>query len=384
MDHGRSVTAPRPWWRRWLRRLVRIGAVLFALGLVAFLIAYARSDNDCETWAAATPKDPMRAVVYCDYGTADVLKLQAVEKPVPGDGEVLVRVRAVSVNPLDWHFMRGTPYLMRLDAGLRKPRTARLGVDFSGVVEAVGQGVTNLAPGDEVFGGKSGAFAEYVCVAADRSIVRKPANLTFEQAAAVPIAGLTALQALRDKARLRAGNSVLINGASGGVGTFAVQIAKEMGAEVTGVCSGRNVEMVRSLGADRVIEYTKEDFARDTARYDILLDNVGNRTLSDCRHVLNPDGRYVLIGGGGPSDHPWIGPFGRILHQALLSKFVSQQLGFFISSMKKEDLAALSELTAAGKVTPVIDRRYPFGEIAEAIRYLETGRARGKVVVTME
>ena len=378
------MTPPRrPWWRRLLRGLVRVGTVLIALALVAFLIAYARSDNDCEAWAASTPKNPMRAVVYCDYGTADVLKLQTVEKPAPGEGEVLVRVRAISVNPLDWHYMRGTPYLMRLDAGLRKPKTARLGVDFSGVVEATGKNVTELAPGDEVFGGKMGAFADYVCLAAER-VARKPANLTFEQAAAAPIAGVTALQALRDKARLRAGNIVLINGASGGVGTFAVQIAKAMGAEVTGVCSGRNAEMVRSLGADRVIDYTKEDFAKDTARYDVLLDNVGNRSLSDCRRVLNPDGRYVLIGGGGPDDHRWVGPLGRIVHQVLLSKFAGQELGFFVSSMKKEDLTALGELMASGKVTPVIDRRYPMSEIAEAIRYLEQGRARGKVVLTAE
>lgn len=378
------MTAPRrPWWRRFLRGLVRIGMVLVALAVVAFLVAYARSDNDCETWAAATPENPMRAVIYCDYGTADVLKLQAVEKPAPRAGEVLVRVRAAAVNPLDWHFMRGTPYLMRMGEGLRKPKTARLGVDFSGDVEAVGEGVTEVVPGDAVFGAKSGAFAEYLRVPSG-SIVRKPANLTYEQAAAVPVAGLTALQALRDKARLRAGNSVLVNGASGGVGTFAVQIAKAMGAEVTGVCSGRNAEMVRSLGADRVIDYTKEDFAKDTARYDILLDNVGNRTLSDCRGVLNPDGRYVLIGGGGPEDHTWVGPVGRIAHAALLSKFVSQEMGFFISDMKKEDLAALAELMASGKVTPVIDRTYPLGEVAEAIRYLETGRARGKVILTTE
>jgi NADPH:quinone reductase-like Zn-dependent oxidoreductase len=364
--------------------MVRWGAVAVALGLVAFLVAYAMSDNDCDEQVSAALSIPMKAVVYCEYGGPEVIKLETIEKPVPGDDEVLVRVRAASVNPLDWHYLRGTPYLMRLDAGLRKPKSTRLGVDFAGVVEAVGKNVTDLAPGDAVFGGRGGALAEYLCVRADRAIVRKPANLTYEQAAGVPIAGLTALQALRDKGHLRAGNSVLINGASGGVGTFAVQIAKAMGAEVTGVCSGRNAEMVRSLGADRVIDYTKEDFAKDAARYDVLLDNVGNRALSECRRVLVPDGRYVLIGGGGPNDHRWLGPLGRVAHVAVLSPFVSQDLGMYISSMKKEDLLSLSEMMASGKVTPVIDRTYPLSEAAAAIRYLEAGHARGKVIVTLE
>ena len=377
------VAPRRPWWRRALRRVVRWGAVLVVLGFIAFLVAYAMSDNDCAERAALTPANPMRAVEHCDYGGPEVVEVHSVEKPVPKDDEVLVRVRAASVNPLDWHFIRGTPYLMRIDAGLRKPKSTRVGVDFAGTVEAAGAKAMPWAPGDEVFCGKTGALAEYVAVRAE-NVARKPAGVTFEQAAAIPVAGLTALQALRDKTRVTAGNKVLINGASGGVGTFTVQIAKAMGAEVTGVCSGRNAEMVLSLGADRVIDYTKEDFAQDAARYDVIIDNVGNRALSDCRRVLTPSGRYLLIGGGGPNDHKWIGPLGRIVRQAFLSKSGGQELGFFISSMKAEDLAALGEMIAQGKVTPVIDRRYPLDQSAEAIRYLETGRARGKVIVTVE
>ena len=283
--------------------------------------------------------------------------------------------------------MRGTPYLMRMEAGLRKPKSTRLGVDFAGTVEAVGRNPAaagQFKPGDEVFGGKNGAFAEYLCARADRAVVLKPANLTFEQAASVPIAAITALQALRDKGKIQPGQKVLINGASGGVGTFAVQIAKSFGADVTGVCSTRNVDMVRSLGANQVIDYTKEDFTKSAQRYDVILDNVPNHTLSECRRVLNPKGKYVMIGGGGPNDGRWIGPFGRVISALVLSPFVSQDMGMMLAELNKKDLTILSDLMQAGKVTPVIDRRYKLSEVPEAIRYLEEGHARGKVVITLE
>jgi NADPH:quinone reductase-like Zn-dependent oxidoreductase len=328
------------------------------------------------------PGDPsrMRAIVHHEYGSPDVLRLEAVEKPVPTDDQLLIRVRAASVNPLEWHNLRGTPYLMRLETGLRRPKSARLGVDFSGTVEAVGRNVTGFKPGDEVFGGKSGALAEYVCVT-PRAVLAKPANLTFEQAAAVPIAAVTALQGLRDHGKLRAGEKVLVNGASGGVGTFAVQIAKVLGAEVTGVCSTRNVDLVRSLGADRVVDYTRENFTEGTERYDLILDMVGNHDLLDLRHVLKPDGRYVMV--GGPSGR-WTRPMDRALRAMILSRFVSQEMGMCLANLNPEDLATLRDLMAAGKVTPVIDREFRLSEVPEAIRYLETGRARGKVVIVVE
>src|SRR5436189_1782896 len=311
------------------------GAILLALIAWAF-IAYWTSSNDCDR-ITGTPTHPMRAIVYCDYGLAN-LKLEDVEKPVPNDDQVLVKVRAASVNPYDWHFIEGTPYLMRaMGVGLRKPKDVRLGVDFAGMVEAVGKNVTQFKPGDEVFGGRDGAFAEYVCPRADRAVTLKPANITFEQAASVNIAGITALQAVRDKGKVQAGQKVLINGASGGVGTFAVQIAKLFGADVTGVCSTRNLEMVRSLGADHVIDYTKEDFAKGDQRYDVILDNVPNHSLSECRRVLTPQGKYVMIGGGGPNDNRWIGPFGRLIQALVISPFVSQKMGMMTPELKKSD-----------------------------------------------
>src|SRR6266404_2641934 len=327
----------------------------------------------------------MKAIVYHNYGSPDVLRLEEIEKPVPNDNQVLVKVRAASVNPLDWHYMEGTPYIVRLiDSGLLKPKVTRLGVDFAGTVEAVGKNVTQFKPGDEVFGGKTGAFAEYVCVLADRAVVLKPANKTFEQAASVPIAAITALQDLRDKGKVQPGQKVLINGASGGVGTFAVQIAKSMGADVTGVCSTKNLDMVRSLGADHVIDYTKEDFAKGDQRYDVILDNVPNHSLSECRRVLNPQGKYVMIGGGGPNDNRWIGPFGRLIQALVVSPFVSQKMGMMMAELKKSDLAILGDMMQSGKVKPVIDRTYKLSELPEAIRYLEEGHARGKVVITVE
>src|SRR5437667_9652465 len=254
--------------KRILKWLVRIVLVLLILAFVLVFIAYWRSTNDCDRKGAAAPSNPMKAIVYCDYGVAN-LKLEEIEKPIPDDDQILVRVRAASVNPYDWHFVEGTPYVMRaMGVGLRKPKDIQLGVDFAGTVEAVGKNVTQFKPGDEVFGGRGGAFAEYVCPRATRAVALKPANVSFEDAASINIAGITALQALRDKGKVQPGQKVLINGASGGVGTFAVQIAKLLGADVTGVCSTRNVDLVRSLGADHVIDYTKEDFAKATERYD--------------------------------------------------------------------------------------------------------------------
>src|SRR5437868_7879930 len=337
--------------KRILKRILKWTsvAILLALfvGIFALFIAYWRSTNDCGRTAA--PKNPMKAIVYCDYGLAN-LKLEEVEKPVPNDDQVLVRVRAASVNPYDWHFIEGTPKILRvMGVGLRKPKDTRVGVDFAGTVEAVGKNVTNFKPGDEVFGGRGGAFAEYVCPRANRAIAIKPANITFEQAASVNIAGVTALQAVRDKGKVQPGQKVLINGASGGVGTFAVQIAKSFGADVTAVCSTRNIDLVRSLGADHVIDYTKEDFAKGPERYDVILDNVPNHSLSECRRILNPKGKSVMIGGGGPNDSRWVGPFGRVIQTLVASPFVSQKMGMMMAELKKSDLTILGYMMQSGK-----------------------------------
>jgi len=360
-------------------------AILLALfvGIILLFIAYWRSTNDCGH-NTAVPGNSMKAIVYCDYGLAN-LKLEDVEKPTPTDDQVLVKVHAASVNPYDWHFVEGTPKIMRMmGVGLRKPKDTRLGVDFAGTVEGVGKNVTQFKPGDEVFGGKGGAFAEYVCRRAVGAVALKPASITFEQAAAVNIAGITALQAIRDKGKVQPGQKVLINGASGGVGTFAVQIAKSSGADVTGVCSTRNVDLVRSLGADHVIDYTKEDFAKGTERYDVILDNVPNHSLSECRRILNPKGKYVMIGGGGPNDNRWIGPFGRVIHTLLVSPFISQEMGMMMADANQKDLTILADMMQSGKLKPVIDRTYKLSEVPAAIAYLEEGHARGKVVITVE
>jgi NADPH:quinone reductase-like Zn-dependent oxidoreductase len=326
----------------------------------------------------------MKAAVYSRYGSPDVVQVRDVAKPAPKDNEVLIKVRAASVNPLDWHGMRGKPYIMRLLGGLSKPKRAGLGVDVAGQVEAVGKDATRFKPGDnvfgDVFGTSGGAFAEYVC-APESKLVMKPDNVTFEQAASVPVAAFTALQGLRDHGHVQPGQRVLINGAAGGVGTLAVQIAKRFGADVTGVCSTRNVEMVRSLGADRVIDYTQEDFTLSGQRYDVILDAVGNRSLSAFRRVLNPTGICVIAAG---PDGRWIGPLARFIQALAFSPFVSQKLVPFIARPNKEDLTTLSELMKDGKVIPVIDKRYTLSEVSEAIGYLEKGHARGKVVITVE
>src|SRR5437870_3861283 len=367
-----------------IKRILKWSVIVIVLALLVwFQIAYWTSTNDYDRQTAA-PNHPMKAIVYSDYGLSN-LKLENIEKPVPNDDQILVKVRAASINPYDWHFVEGTPYIMRMmGVGLRKPKDIQLGVDFAGTVEAVGKNVTQFKPGDEVFGGRGGAFAEYVCRRAEGAVALKPANLTFEQAASVNIAGITALQALRDRGKVESGQKVLINGASGGVGTFAVQIAKSFGADVTGVCSIRNVDLVRSLGADHVIDYTKEDFAKGDQMYDVILDNVPNHSLSECRRILNPTGKYVMIGGGGPNDNRWIGPFGRLIQTLVVSPFVSQKMGMMMAELKKSDLAILGDMMQSGKVKPVIDRTYKLSELPAAIAYLEEGHARGKVVITVE
>ena len=325
----------------------------------------------------------MKAIVYSNYGSPDVLKCEEIEKPVPADNEVLIRVRAASLNPVDGHLMRG-PLPLRLMTGLGKPRSGRLGVDVAGQVEAVGRNVTQFKPGNEVFGACRAALAEFACAPASR-LAMKPNKVTFEQAASVPVAGLTALQGLRDKGKIQAGRKVLINGASGGVGTFAVQIAKSFGADVTGVCSTPNVAMVRSIGADRVIDYTKEDFTRSAQRYDLIFDNVSNHSFSERRRILTSNGICVLAGIGGAGSHE--GQWARLggsLKALVASWFISQKFVTFIARITREDLTILSDLMESGKVTPVIDKRYRLNEVAQALRYLEEGHAQGKVVITVE
>ena len=369
----------------------RKGRVRRALKRIFYLIVILIGVFAVYAWLTGARQAPietgephMKAVVYTDYGSPDVLEIRDIKRPVPNDDQVLIRVRAASINPLDWHYIEGTPYIMRaFGVGLRKPKDPRLGVDMAGEVEAIGKNVTQFKPGDEVFGGRNGAFAEYVCARADRAIALKPSNITFEQAASVPIAAITALQGLRDKGHISPGQKVLINGASGGVGTFAVQIAKSWGAEVTGVCSTRNLDLVRSLGADHVIDYTKEDFTKGEQRYDVILDNVGTQPLSGFKHALVPNGICVMIGGGGPNDGGLIGPMARPIKALFLSPFMTQKMGMMMAELNKKDLNVLGDLMQSGKVKPVIDRTYPLSQIADAIRYLEQGHARGKVVITI-
>jgi NADPH:quinone reductase-like Zn-dependent oxidoreductase len=322
----------------------------------------------------------MRAITCTEYGSPDVLQLTETPAPTPSDNEVLLRVVAASVNPLDWHLMRGTPYVARLAFGLFTPKQTRPGRDVAGQVEAVGRNVTQFRPGDEVFGVCNGAFAEYAC-AAGSSLAMKPGNVSFEQAAAVPVAAITALQGLRDKGRIQAGQKVLVNGAAGGVGTFAVQIAKSFGAHVTGVCSTRNAEMVRSIGASRVIDYTQEDFTRSGERYDVVFDAVGNRPLSDRRRALSAGG--ILVMAGAADKGRWLGPLAGVLAAGVVSKFVRQPLLPFLAHVRQDDLLVLREWLEAGRLVPVIDRTYALDDVAAAVRYLEEGHARGKVVIAV-
>ncbi len=366
-----------------IKRVLKWSFFVILVVLVVWLfIGYWTSTNDCNRYTTI-PTNPMKAIVNCEYGV-DNLKPQEIEKPTPKDNEVLVRVRAASINPVDGHMLRGS-WLMRPMSGMRKPKNTRFGTDYSGIVEAIGKDVTNFKPGDEVFGAKNGAVADYICVKADRATVMKPNNVTFEQAGSVAVAGLTALQGLRDKGRIQSGQKVLINGASGGVGTFAVQIAKAFGADVTGVCSTRNVDLVKSIGADRVIDYTKEDFTKTDQRYDMIYDLVGNHSFSERRNILKPNGICVLAGVGGAGLHP--GMWGRVLGNfatAFKSNFTSQKFVFYIAKLTEGDLNVLRDLMQSGKVAPVIDRTYKITETQVAVRYLEEGHAHGKVVITLE
>jgi NADPH:quinone reductase-like Zn-dependent oxidoreductase len=324
----------------------------------------------------------MKAIVHDRYGSPEVLRLDEVAKPVAGDNEVLVRVRAAAVNARDWHAMRGDPYLARLSFGLRGPRTRIRGTDFAGQVEAVGRHVTRFRPGDQVFGEVPAAFAEYLTVP-DDLVEPSPATLSFEQAAALPLAGNTALMGLRDVARTRPGQRVLINGASGGVGTFAVQLAKSYGAHVTGVCSARNIELVRSLGADEIVDYASADFTRGAEPYDVVFDLVGNRSLADLRRALTPTGTLVLSGGGVSEGGSLVGPIGLVARGQLLSRFVRHRVVTLTATPSGKNLATLREFAESGTLTPIIDRTLPLSETAEAIRYVEQEHARAKVVLTV-
>jgi NADPH:quinone reductase-like Zn-dependent oxidoreductase len=319
----------------------------------------------------------VKALLHTEYGRQEVLAVGDVDKPPLSDDGVLVRVRAASVNPFDWHMLTGLPYLARLGGGLRRPKTAQLGVDFAGTVEAVGKDVSEFRAGDEVFGARRGALAEYVV--ASKTIARKPANLTFEEAAAVPLAALTALQGLRDKGRVKAGHKVLINGASGGVGPFGVQLAKWFGAEVTAVCSTRNVEAARSLGADHVIDYTKEDFTRGGQRYDLVLDIAGTRSWSELKHVLAD--QAVVVAVGGPKRNRWVGPMALWVRRRIASIPGSRKVALFITRGNSQDLRFIAELLEAGAIKPVVELAYAFEEAPDALRYVGEGHARGKLVV---
>lgn len=323
----------------------------------------------------------MQAVVHHRYGSPDVLELQEIAKPTPAEGQVLIRVRTASVNPYDWHFLRGMPSFLLLFIGMRRPKSPRLGADVAGIVEAVGANAGPFKPGDAVFGTAKGSFAEYACAVTSQLAV-KPQEISFEQAACLPIAGITALQGVRDKGKVQTGQTVLINGAAGGVGTFAVQIAKSFGARVAGVSSTRNVELLRSIGADEVIDYTREDFARSGQHYDLFFDLVGNRSLTDCLRAVQPRGTYISCGGGGP-DRSTMNLLAGLLQNAVRSCFAKQKMPGLLAKINREDLAFLADLVQTGRVIPVVDRTYSLPEVAEAIRHVESGHARGKVVISV-
>jgi NADPH:quinone reductase-like Zn-dependent oxidoreductase len=323
----------------------------------------------------------MKAAVRDRFGPPEVVELRDVEKPEPADDEVLVRIRAASLNMADWYDVNGRPYVGRVSMGFRKPKESRLGVDYAGTVEAIGKSVTQFQPGDEVFGARTGAFAEYVCAREDRAIVAKPANVTFEEGAAVPVAAITALQGLRDKGELQPGQNVLINGASGGVGTYAVQIAKALGAEVTAVCSTGNVELAPSLGADHVVDYTREDFTRREGRFDLMLDVAGSRSWSQCKRVLTPEATLVIV--GGPKTNRLFGPLAHVIKVRMGALRSSRKIRFFIAKLIKPDMEVLRDYLEAGQIRSVIDRTYELSEIRDAFRYIGEGHARGKIVLTV-
>jgi NADPH:quinone reductase-like Zn-dependent oxidoreductase len=362
-------------------KIINSFLAVLAIAILALAITLRYTPECTPRPGIAAGVSTMKAVVSRCYGGPEVLEYVDVAKPRPGPKDVIVEVRAAAVNPLDYHYMRGSPYLMRLATGIGRPNDQRMGVDFAGVVVETGDDVTRFAVGDAVFGGRSGAFAEYVALPEDGAIALKPDDVSFEEAAAIPIAAVTALQALRDNGRLKAGEKVLINGASGGVGTYAVQIAKALGADVHGVCSTRNVDMVRALGADHVFDYTIENYTESNNEYDLIVDMVGNHSLSANRRVLKPQGRMVLV--GGPKGD-WVAPLWPPLKAMVLSLFIDQDIGMILAELERDDLDYLAGLMADGRLASSIDTSYPLNGTAEALRYLETQRARGKVVISME
>jgi len=365
-----------------LRNKIFIGvAAVFVLGFSALAVTVSYDSPCPPAPPLAAGAVPIRAITQRCYGVPDGLRLETIARPEPKEGQVLVKVRASSVNPAEWYGVSGQPRVIRLSSGIGTPKRTRVGYDMAGIVEAVGPNATAFKPGDEVFGGAGGAFAEYA-LAREKAIVAKPPNISFEEAAGIPIAAITALQGLRDQGHIAAGKKVLINGSSGGVGTYAVQIAKSFGAEVTGVCSARNAEMVRSLGADHVIDYTKENFTEGKERYDLILDNVGSQDFSDMSNVMTPDGIIVVVGGS--KKEPFLGPISRVVSSKVAGGFIDQQIKFYIADVNAADLEWLAGLVRDGKMKTVIDRRYPLEETGAALVYLGEGHARGKVVITVD
>jgi len=367
-----------------LRRKILYGvAAVIVVGISALMMTLSYESPCPQAPALAAGVESMRAITRRCYGApGKVLALERIAKPKPGNGKVLIKVHAASVNPYEWHTVSGKPYFMRLGSGLGAPQGMRVGYDMAGTIEAVGAGVTRFKVGDEVFGGAYGALAEYAIAGEDGDIVAKPPEVGFDEAATILIAGGTALQALRDYGHLAPGQKVLINGASGGVGTYAVQLAKTFGAEVTAVCSARNVELVRALGADHVIDYTKQNFTEGKEQYDLIVDNVGNLPFLDLKRVVKPKGTIVTV--SGPKDNAFLGPMTRILKQKMLSPFIEPQLVFFVADVDAKDLQFLVGLMRDGKLKPVIDRRYPLEQAGAALDYIGSQRARGKVVITVD
>ena len=363
-----------------IKKIMGYGVLLAIVALSGFAVALSYTSKCAPVTVQNGGNKTMKAVVARCYGGPEVLSYEDIAKPTPDDDEVLVRIHAAAINPLDYHYMRGKPYIIRLFAGFGKPKDISVGVDYAGTVEAVGKNVTRFKIGDEVFGGRHGALGEYLVVPEDRGITHKPANITFEEAASVAIAGVTALQAVRDKGQVAAGQKVLVNGASGGVGTFAVQIARASGATVDGVCSERNVEMVRRIGADHVFDYRKENFTESDRQYDLMIDMIGNHPLGDINRVLKGDGTMVTV--GGPKG-PWITPFVRPAWIRIVSPFVDQTYISLMAEINQQALTDLAGLMESGDLKPVIDQRYSLSDAAAAMEYLETGRARGKVVINI-
>jgi NADPH:quinone reductase-like Zn-dependent oxidoreductase len=367
-----------------LRRKILLGVTAaFTLAFLALLITLSHDTPCPPVTAQVSGENSMRAVMQRCYGDPQQLRVERIAKPVPNPDQVLVKIKAASINPAEWHMTTGKPYILRLSRGIGAPEgSQRAGFDMSGIVEVVGANVTTFKPGDEVFGGANGALAEYAVVREKGAVVPKPANMSFEEAAGIPIAAITALQGLRDQGHLKAGQKVLINGASGGVGTYAVQIAKALGAEVTAVCSMRNVEMVRALGADHVVDYKQTNFTESDAKYDLILDNVGNHTYFDLLDVMQPTGIVVTI--AGPKSEPFLGPMWRVIRSKFVGMFAEQELPFFIASVNKADLELLAGLVRDGKMRTVIDTRYPLEQAGDALAYLGGQHARGKVIITVQ